>query len=131
MRPIKTAAELKARIAELEGKNKSQQVTLKGHFQQTKTALKPNNLMRNSFSSLAEMPEVKKTLISTLIGFGLGYFSRKAQQAMREDSLNRLVSGVIDYSLNKVVQQNPNSLLSQGINMTRHVAQQKGIKLFS
>ena len=131
MRPIKNVAELKEKIAELEAKTQAKQVTLKGQFNQTKVALKPNNLMRNSFSSLAEMPEVRKTLISTIIGFGIGYFSKKATQAMREDSLNRLVNGVIEHSLNKIVEKNPQSLLSQGINMTRHVAKQKGIRLFS
>ena len=130
MKPISTTAELKQAIAELERKTKSHEVTIKSQYAETKQALKPKNVIRNSFSSLAETPEVRKTLVSTIIGFGLGYFTKKATEAFSEESLNRMVGGFVDYGLNKFIERNPEGLLSKGIHLTRHVAKQQGVKLF-
>lgn len=130
MKPIRSSEELKQAIAELERKTKVHEVTVKGDFNRTKEALKPQNFVRNSFSSLAAIPEVRKTLVSTIIGFGIGYFSKKATQAMSENSLNRLVGGLVEHGLDRLVKQNPQGLLAQGIHLTRHVAREKGIHLF-
>lgn len=130
MKPISSSAELKQAITELERKTKLDEGTLKAQFGQTKEALRPQNVIRNSFASLAETPEVRKTVISTLIGFGLGYFSKKATEALQEDKLNRLMSALVEHGVNRVIQQNPDSLLAKGLHVTRHVAQQQGIKFF-
>jgi hypothetical protein len=130
MKPIKSSAELKEAIAELERKAKSHEVTLESQYEQAKVALKPANVIRNSFSSLAQTPEVRRTLVSTIIGFGIGYFSKKASQVMNEESLNRMVGGIVEHSLNKIVERDPNGLFARGIHLTKHIAKEKGIRLF-
>jgi len=130
MKPVSSAAELKEAIAELEKKRKLDEITLKGQLGRTREAVKPQNFIRNSFSSLAEMPEVKRTLVSTLIGFGLGYFSKKATEAVQEDKLNRLIGALVDHSMDKIIEQNPDSLLSKGLHVTRNVAKERGIRFF-
>ena len=122
MKPISTSAELKAAIAELEKKKEIQQLTIKGQFAETKRALNPVHLVKNTFSHVAEITEVKKTLISTIVGIGIGYFSNKAQAALKEDKLDRMVNNFIDQGMEKVVERNPNGFLSQAVSLARQVA---------
>lgn len=130
MKPISSSVELKQAIAELEKRTKVQEITLKGQLARTKEAVKPQNLIRNSFSSLAEMPEVKRTLVSTIVGFGLGYLSKKATEALQEEKLNRMMSALVEHSIDRIIQQNPESLIAKGLHITRDVARQRGIKFF-
>jgi hypothetical protein len=123
MKQISTSAELKAAIAELEKKREIQQLTIKGQFAQTKEALNPVNLVKNTFSHVAEIPEVKKTLISTIIGIGIGYISNKVTAVLKdEEKLDRMVNNFINQGLDKVEQKKPNGFLSQAISLTRQVA---------
>lgn len=124
MKEITTAAELKAAIAELEKKKEIQQLTIKGQFAQTKEALNPVHLVKNTFSHLAETPEIKKTLISTIIGIGIGYLSNKAVQLLHEDKLDRMVNNFIDRGIDKVVESNPNGFLSKAATLTRQVVKE-------
>ena len=121
MKPISTSAELKAAIAELEKKKEIQQLTIKGQFSETKKALNPVHLVKNTFSHLAETPEIKKTLISTIIGIAIGYVSNKVVHALQEDKLDRMVNNFIDQGVDKVVKKNPNGFLSQAVSLTRQV----------
>lgn len=121
MKPIANSAELKAAIAELEKKREIQQLTIKGQISQTKQALNPLHLVKNTFSHLAETPEIKKTLISTIIGIGIGYFSKKATAALKEDKLDRMINNFLDKGMDTVIQKNPNSLLSTAVSITRQV----------
>jgi hypothetical protein len=124
MKQISTSAELKAAIAELQKKKEIQQLTIKGQVAQTKQALKPSHLLKNTYSYIAETPEIKRTLISTLIGIGIGYFSKKATAALQEDKLDRMINNFVDKGLDQVVQNNPNALLSKAVSLTRQVARE-------
>jgi hypothetical protein len=122
MKQISTSAELKAAIAELEKKREIQQLTIKGQIAQTKEALNPVHLIKNTFSHVAETPEIKKTLISTIIGIGIGYLSNKAVAFLKEDKLDRMIHNFIDQGLDKIEQKKPNGLLAQAVSLTRQVA---------
>lgn len=130
MKPITSTTELKAAIAELERRTKSSEVTLKGQFSQTKQALKPQNVLKNSFSAIGQTPEVRQVLVSTLIGFGIGYFTKKAQEVLTEENMNRFMAGLIDRGANQLKQKYPHALVSKGIDLTRDIARQKGLTFF-
>ncbi len=122
MKQITTAAELKEAISDLEKKREIQQLTIKGQFKQTKQALNPVHLVKNTFSHLAETPEIKKTLISTVIGIGLGYLTKKIVTALREDKLDKMMSNFVDRGLDRVSQNKPNGLLAKAVQLTRDIA---------
>ena len=124
MKEISTSAELKAAIAELEKKKEIQQLTIKGQFAEAKQVLNPVNIVKNTFSRVAEMPEVKKTLISTVVGIGIGYFASRAKAALKEEKLDRMVNNFIDQGLDKIVQRNPTGFISQAIALTKQVARE-------
>jgi CRISPR/Cas system CSM-associated protein Csm5 (group 7 of RAMP superfamily) len=123
MKQISTSAELKAAIADLEKKREIQQLTIKGQLAQTKEALNPVKLVKNTFSHVAEIPEVRKTLVSTIIGIGIGYLSNKVSALLNdEEKLDRMVNNFVDQGIERVQQQKPNGFLSQALSLTRQVA---------
>lgn len=130
MKPITSAKELKDAIAELERRKQSTEVTLKGQVQQSKVALRPQNVLRNTFSSIAETPEIRKVLVSTIIGLGIGYFSRKAQEMLTEENMNRFMAGLIEKGVHEIKQRYPHPLVSKGIDVTRNIAREKGLRFF-
>jgi hypothetical protein len=119
MQQIKNSEELKRAILELEKKRKIQETVIKEQFQLTKEAAKPANLIRNTFSKLAAVPEVRRTVVNTLMGIAIGYFSKKAQQVLSEKSMNDLMRNLVDTTADHLTQTHPDSLLSKGVNLTR------------
>jgi hypothetical protein len=130
MNPITSTKELKDAIAALELKTKTSGVTLKGQIQQSKVALKPQNVLRNTFSSIGETPEIRKVLISTVIGMAFGYFSKKAKEMLTEENMNRFMAGLVDRGVHEIQQRYPHPLVSKGLEVTRNVAREKGLRFF-
>ena len=119
MGQIKTQEELRKRIADLEVKKNMQQMVIKGQFEQVKVAVQPVNLVRNTFSRFAAIPEVRKTLIDTIVGFGMGYVAMKAQKVLSEESLDHLVGNVVSNQLTKLENKNPESMVSKSVSYVR------------
>lgn len=116
---IKSQEGLRKAIDQLELKRIVQEVQIKNEFEQIKETLRPQNIVKNTFSRLAEIPEVKKTMISTAIGLGLGYFSKKVKDVMSEESLDNLVNSVVNTELKKLNRSHPESFLNRAINYYR------------
>lgn len=119
MGQISTQEELRKAIAMLEQKQLMQGNEIKQDFLDAKHAFRPGNVIKNTFSRLAEIPEVKQTMINTMVGFGLGYVSRKASMIMNEESLDNIASNLVVTQLNKMEQKDPDSFLSKAISFVR------------
>jgi hypothetical protein len=128
MKPITSTKELKDAIAELERRTKSSEITLKGEVQEAKVALRPQTVLKNTFSSISETPEIRKVLVSTLIGIGIGYVSKKAQQMLTEENLNRFMASLVDKGVHELKQRYPHPLVSKGIDAARNSARENGIR---
>lgn len=118
-RNIKNADDLKAAIAELERKVKVDEADIKSNYYQVKENLNPKRVVKNTFSYVAETPEIQKTLVNTVVGFMLGYASKKAVELLSEQSLNRTVENIVSHQLTKLENKDPRSLLSRGITLFR------------
>ncbi len=119
MEQIKTEVELRQAIAELERKKTVQQLEIKSEIEQVKHAMKPVNIVRNTFSRFAEIPEVRRTLISTVVGFGMGYVAKKAKDVLSEESLDNMVSSLVHTQMSKQENNNPDSFLTKAITYFR------------
>lgn len=118
-RKISNTQELKDRINELERKIQTQEVEMKVDYGRVKENIQPKVIVKNTFSHLAETPEIQRTLVNTVIGIIVGYASKRAVQALSEHTLNRTVENIVGHHLGKLENNNPNSLLSQGISLFR------------
>ena len=65
---------------------------------------------------------MKKILIGTVIGIGLGYITKKVTHALQEEKLDNMVNKLVGHGMDKVVARNPNSLLSKAVSLTRQLA---------
>ena len=119
MGQIKTQEELNIAIAELERKKIVQQLEIKRSLEQVKQAMKPINLVRNTFSQFAEIPEVRRTLISTVVGFGIGYVAKKAKDVLSEESMDNMVSTLVHTQMSKLEGKNPDSFLTKAVTYFR------------
>jgi predicted nuclease with TOPRIM domain len=118
-RKISNSEELRKAINELESTVKVQELEMKDNLAEIKQNLKPKRVVKNTFSYLAETPEIQKTLVNTVIGFILGYASKKAVELLSEKSLDRTVHNIVNHQIAKIENRQPESLLSKGISLIR------------
>lgn len=118
-RNITTSEDLQAAIKELERKVKLEEEEIKDDYHLVKENLDPKRVVKNTFSYVAETPEVQRTLVNTAIGFILGYASKKAAELLSEQSLNKTVENIVNHQITKLENKDPESLLSKGITLFR------------
>ena len=119
MGQINTQDELRRAIADLERKKSVLELEMKSDFEQVKHAMKTVNLVRNTFSQFAEIPEVRRTLISTVVGFGMGYVAKKAKDVLSEESMDNMVSTLVHTQMSKLENKNPDSFLTKAVTYFR------------
>lgn len=119
MRKITNAQELQQAIRDKEQQLAMGTNQMHADLSQLKTNLSPKNVVKNSFSYLAETPEIHKTLFNTIIGFALGYATKKAADLLSEQSLDNLTHNLVHHGLSRLENQNPEGLLSKGISYVR------------
>lgn len=119
MGQISTQDELRQAIADLERKRSVQELEMKSDLEQVKHAMKPVNLVRNTFSQFAEIPEIRRTLISTVVGFGMGYVAKKAKDVLSEESMDNMVSTLVHTQMSKLENKNPDSFLTKAVTYFR------------
>lgn len=118
-RNINNDEDLKAAISELERKVQHNKDEIKGNYQLLKQELNPKKVAKNTFSYVAETPEIQRTLVNTALGFILGYASKKAVELLNENSLNRTFENIVSHHITELENKNPDSLLSKGISLFR------------
>jgi predicted nuclease with TOPRIM domain len=130
-RKISNNEDLRKAIDDLESKVKVQKLEIQDNYEQVKENLSPKRVVKNTFSYLAETPEIQRTLVNTVIGFILGYASKKAVELLSEDSLDRTIHNVVNHQLTKIENKEPDTLLSKGISLIRkHTPQDSPIYPF-
>ena len=73
MNDLKTAEDIRKRIAELETQTGNMEIELKRKFSATVDNLSPGNLLKNTLSGLNETPGLKSALFSTILNLGLSF----------------------------------------------------------
>lgn len=118
-RNITNGEELKGAIKQLEVTVKGHEEIMKHNFAEAKQHFKPANVIKNTFSYIAETPEIQRTLINTAIGFIMGYASKKSAEVLNEEALDLTISNFITHQLTKYETKEPESLLARGISVIR------------
>src|SRR5215210_2566296 len=100
-RKITNSQELQQAMTDLERRVEVQEIEMKGNFHQVKENLHPKRVVKNTFSYVAETPEIQRTLVNTVIGFILGYASKKAVELLNENTLNSTVENMVNYQVSQ------------------------------
>lgn len=77
MLQITSEKSLKSAILDLEAKQAETLVELKAHFYIAFDSLQPINLIKSTFQEVVATPELKRRIVSGLIGFSVAYISQK------------------------------------------------------
>lgn len=118
-RKISNSEDLKKAIYDLESKVKVQELEMQDNYFQVKQNLHPKRVVKNTFSYVAETPEIQRTLVNTVIGFILGYASKKAVELLSENVLDRTIHNMVNHHITKIEKREPGTLLSKGISLLR------------
>jgi len=118
-RKISNSEDLQKAINELETKVKVQELEMKDNYSQVKHNLSPKRVAKNTFSYLGETPEIQKTMVNTVIGFILGYASKKAVELLSENVLDRTIHNLVNHQIDKLENKRPDGWLSKGISLVR------------
>ncbi|MDQ6815175.1 MAG: hypothetical protein M3040_15675 [Bacteroidota bacterium] len=118
-RKISNTEDLKKAINDLEGNLKVQKLEIQDNYAQVKQNLHPKRVVKNTFSYVAETPEIQRTLVNTVIGFILGYASKKAVELLSEDALDRTIHNMVNHHITKIEEREPRTWLSKGISLVR------------
>ena len=124
VRKIANLKDVGQAIIDLEISMKVREENIKLQVAEVKEASKPKNLFSNSFTYLAETPEIKKILVNTAVGFLLGYAAKKSAQLLSEETLNRTTENFVKYHLNNIERNKPDSFLTKALSIFRKVTPQ-------
>jgi beta-phosphoglucomutase-like phosphatase (HAD superfamily) len=116
---VKNSADLRDAINQLELKTHVQEVQIKDHYENIKENLRPENLVKNTYSRLAQSPEIRRTLAATALGLVIGYASKKVHEVLSEQSMDGFVHSIVNAGLTKLEKNDPQGILSKGIKMLR------------
>ncbi len=119
MATINNSDQLRIRILELDLKMRDQEGQIKKDYGALKENLQPKNLMKNTFSYLAESPGIKRTIINTALGFFIGYASKKTVELFTPESINRTLEKLAQNQLDKWENKEPKNIISVGIALVR------------
>jgi hypothetical protein len=124
MATIKTTAELKSAIEQLEIEQLTQLVLLKDEFYFACERLKPINLIKGTLKEAYSDPGVKATFTDNFIGAGSGLIARKMILGKTNNPLTRFLGVLIERIVSNTVMKNADKIKTVAgtvfEKMTRH-----------
>jgi hypothetical protein len=94
---------LKAAIIALEKKSADEFIVLKQNFSARMEALRPINLIKNTFTDVANSTEIKESVVSGLAGMTAGFFTKKLFVGSSSNPLKRILGSVIQFTTARLV----------------------------
>ena len=114
MEKITSRSRLKEAIQLLEIKQAMKGQELKEQVFYTLEIFKPGNLLKKTLSDLASTPNLIDSILSTAIGLGTGYLSKKIFTGTSGNLFRKLIGSVLQLGVTTVIAQHPNTVKSLG-----------------
>ncbi len=127
MENITSITRLKSAIQLLEAEHAKKGMLLKEHFYFTCKKLEPVGLLRSSLDDVSSSPNLIGSILSTVIGLGTGYFSKKLVVGASVSSFRRLLGSVLQFGITNVIAQHPDAIKSFGRVIIQHILRKKVI----
>jgi len=120
MKKITSIAGLKDAIQLLEVKNAVNGQQLKEQVFYTLELFKPGNLLKNTLSDLASTPNLIDSVLSTAIGLGTGFLSKKIIVGTSGNIFRKFLGSVLQLGVTAVIARHPNTVKSLGRFIIQH-----------
>lgn len=76
---------------------------LKEQFQIAYESLKPINIIKNTFQEVASSPTVKKSILNTAMGIGVGFLSKKFLIGNSHNPIKKLFGTFLEFAVARAV----------------------------
>ena len=114
MQKINSATELRVAILQLESKRVEEEKILKEHFRLAFDSIKPINLIKSTFNEAVSSPELKDSIVNTLVGMTAGYLSKILFERVTKSPFEKLMGTVLMFSIKNIVSKNPETIKKLG-----------------
>jgi len=114
MQQITSGYGLKNAIQLLEVRQAMNGRLLKDQFNFTCESIRPVNLLRRYLHDFTSSPNLSDTVLSTAIGLGTGYLSKKLVVGASGNILRKLLGIMLQVGVTKAVAQHPDAVKSFG-----------------
>ncbi len=114
MNPISTTIGLKNAIRQLEIQQQEELSSLKQEFKRTQENLKPLNLLKNTFKSVVNVPDIKTDMINAAIGLTTGILTKKMVLGKTHNPLTKMLGIALEMFVTNKVSQNADQIRSTG-----------------
>lgn len=112
MNQINSIANLKAAILLLEIKQADEKQLLREQLKITTESLKPINLIKHTLIELTTLPEIKESLLNTVIGLVTGYLSKKIVIGSTNNPIKQILGYALQLGVTGVASKNADDIKS-------------------
>jgi len=114
MKKIETEADLKKAIFLLKTQQTVERTMLKEQLKEIVEAVKPLNLLRNTFKQIVTSRELKDNLFNTTVGLTAGHLSRSVYEGLSHNRFKRILGTGLVLGITNLVSNNPEFIRSLG-----------------
>ncbi len=112
MAKVDSIEQLKQRIAELTIQQANDGRLLKEQFNASVEALKPANLIKNTFHELSQEADFKDDLLSAAMGIASGYISKKLVVGNSHNPIKQILGMILQVAITSLVSKNADGIKS-------------------
>ncbi|MES2655484.1 MAG: hypothetical protein V4620_07845 [Bacteroidota bacterium] len=112
MAKVDSIEQLKQRIALLTIQQANDERLLKEQFKTSFEALKPVNLIKNTFRELSQEPDFKDDLLSAAMGIASGYISKKLAVGNSHNPIKQVLGMLLQVAITSLVSKNADGIKS-------------------
>lgn len=121
MQKITSAAQLKARIRELEITSELEREDLKAHFSHVKDSLRPYKLLQNAVKGFVSSSDTRGKVLNVLLGMAAGYITKKAVFGSTHNPLKKIAGVLLQMSVAGTVSSNGNDIQKLGSSLWKRL----------
>ncbi len=103
---------LKENILLMEFQQENNRILLKEEFKQTFEALRPVNLLKNTFHDLLQSPDFKDDLVDSALGIATGFISKKLVVGNTHNPLKQIMGVLLQLVITSIVTKNADGIKS-------------------
>lgn len=112
MTKVDSIEQLKQRIAVLTIQQANDERLLKEQFKTSFDAIKPANLIKNTFHELSQSPDFKDDLLNTAMGIASGYVSKKLVVGDSQNPIKQILGMLLQVVITSIVSKNADGIKS-------------------
>jgi len=125
MKNIKSSAELKDAIQQLEFEHTIKGQLLKEQLLLTHESLKPVNLIKSALSEVASSPYLVDNILGASVALATGYISKKIVVSGSGNVIRKFLGTILQFGVTNVVAQHTDTIKSVGQFIYQHFLHKK------